>query len=37
MYLFHYLECDLVKRMMEKDPIKRISASEALKHSYFDY
>lgn len=44
-HLFYYLsvtcifgnklESDLVRRMMEKDPNKRISVEEALEHPYF--
>ena len=29
------LALDLLKKMLEKDPFKRISATEALKHEFF--
>ncbi len=28
--------CDLISKMMEEDPIKRISATQALQHPFFD-
>ena len=35
MYLICNLGLDLLKKMLEKDPKKRISASEALNHDFF--
>jgi serine/threonine protein kinase len=35
MYPLAYLGLDLMKRLLEKDPSKRISATEALNHDFF--
>lgn len=30
------VEIDLLKRLLEMDPYRRLTATEALKHEYFD-
>ena len=36
-YLDADIDCvDLIKKMLQKDPEKRITAENALKHKYFD-
>jgi serine/threonine protein kinase len=35
MYTCAYLGLNLMKRLLEKDPAKRISATEALNHDFF--
>ena len=35
MYILGYLGLDLLKRLLEKDPKKRISATDSLNHDFF--
>ena len=35
MYIFVYLGLDLLKKLLEKDPKKRITATDALNHDFF--
>ena len=35
MYFFNYLGLDLMKKLLEKDPKRRITASDALNHDFF--
>lgn len=35
MYFLFYLGLNLMKRLLEKEPSKRITATEALNHDFF--
>ena len=35
MYFFVYLGLDLLKKLLEKEPKRRISATDALNHDFF--